>query len=259
MSVRPPSETLQTALDAGLSKLQSRTLPKLLVAGILAGAYIALGGVLSIIIGYGFPGITAENPGLQRLLSGMVFPIGLMLVVILGADLFTGNNALLMPPLIKGRTSIWDVLRNWTLVWLTNFIGCLAVAYFLVYLTGLCASGPYPPAIEAIAVAKTTASPWVVFLKGIGANWCVCLAVWLALSGKHLGEKLLACEIPVMAFVALGFEHCIANMFFIPLAIMQGADISIVDMFVANLLPATIGNIVGGALFVGVAHTYLNS
>ncbi len=259
MSVRPPSETLQTALDAGLSKLQSRTLPKLLVAGILAGAYIALGGVLSIIIGYGFPGITAENPGLQRLLSGMVFPIGLMLVVILGADLFTGNNALLMPPLIKGRTSIWDVLRNWTLVWLTNFIGCLAVAYFLVYLTGLCASGPYPAAIEAIAVAKTTASPWVVFLKGIGANWCVCLAVWLALSGKHLGEKLLACEIPVMAFVALGFEHCIANMFFIPLAIMQGADISIVDMFVANLLPATIGNIVGGALFVGVAHTYLNS
>lgn len=259
MSVRPPSETLQTALDAGLSKLQSRTLPKLLVAGILAGAYIALGGVLSIIIGYGFPGITAENPGLQRLLSGMVFPIGLMLVVILGADLFTGNNALLMPPLIKGRTSIWDVLRNWTLVWLTNFIGCLAVAYFLVYLTGLCASGPYPAAIEAIAVAKTTASPWVVFLKGIGANLCVCLAVWLALSGKHLGEKLLACEIPVMAFVALGFEHCIANMFFIPLAIMQGADISIVDMFVANLLPATIGNIVGGALFVGVAHTYLNS
>ena len=123
MSVATPTETLKKASDAGLAKASSRTLPKLIVAGILAGAYIALGGVLSIVIGFGFPDITSANPGMQRLLSGLVFPIGLMLVVVLGADLFTGNNALLMPPLLERRIGLWKVLSNWTVIWLTNFGG----------------------------------------------------------------------------------------------------------------------------------------
>lgn len=258
MSVKTPPETLQAASAAGYAKAASRPLPRLLVAAFLAGAYIALGGVLSIIIGFGFPEISAANPGLQRFLSGLVFPIGLMLVVILGADLFTGNNALLIPPMAERRIGVGRVIGNWTVVWLANFAGCLAVAYFLVYLTGLTASAPYAEAVERIALGKVSASFWVIFLKGIGANWCVCLAVWLALSGRRLGEKLLACEIPVMAFVALGFEHCIANMFFIPLAMMQGADITMSQLFVTNLLPATIGNIVGGAIFVGAAHYFVN-
>lgn len=258
MPAATPAETLKKASDAGLAKASSRTLPKLIVAGILAGAYIALGGVLSIIIGFGFPEVTAANPGMQRLLSGLVFPVGLMLVVVLGADLFTGNNALLMPPLLERRIGLGRVLMNWTVIWLTNFAGCLLVAYFLVYLTGLTASAPYASAVNGIAVSKVLQSFGVVFLKGIGANWCVCLAVWLALSGKSLGEKLLACEIPVMAFVALGFEHAIANMFFIPLGMMQGAEISVGQLFCSNLIPATLGNIVGGALFVGIVHYYLN-
>lgn len=259
MPVATPAETLNKASDAGIAKASSRTLPKLIMAGILAGAYIALGGVLSIIIGFGFPEVTAANPGMQRLLSGLVFPVGLMLVVVLGADLFTGNNALLMPPLLERRIGLGKVLMNWTVIWLTNFAGCLLVAYFLVYLTGLTASGPYAVAVNGIAVSKVLQSFGVVFLKGIGANWCVCLAVWLALSGKSLGEKLLACEIPVMAFVALGFEHAIANMFFIPLGMMQGAEIPVGQLLWSNLLPATLGNIVGGALFVGIVHYYLNN
>lgn len=257
MPVKSPAETLAAANAAGIAKA-TRPLPRLITASILAGAYIALGGMLSIIIGYGFPEITAANPGMQRLLSGLVFPIGLMLVVVLGADLFTGNNALLVPGVMEGKISTAKMLGNWCIVWLGNFVGCVAIAYFLAYLTNLTASAPYSTALEAIAVAKTTASPWVVILKGIGANWCVCLAVWLALSGRRLGEKLLACEIPVMAFVALGFEHCVANMFFLPLAMMQGADVSIITMLTANILPATIGNIIGGALFVGASQQYLH-
>ncbi|MCM1066662.1 MAG: formate/nitrite transporter family protein [Muribaculaceae bacterium] len=258
MPVKIPSETLQAATEAGVAKTASRPIGRLITGSILAGAYIALGGVLSIIVGFGFPEFSAANPGLQRLLSGLVFPIGLMLVVVLGADLFTGNNALLIPPFMEKRLGAGAILKNWLIVWIGNFIGALMVAYFLVYLTGITAAAPYDRALAGIAAAKTSASAGVVVLKGIGANWCVCLAVWLALSGRRLGEKLLACEIPVMAFVALGYEHCVANMFFLPLAMMQGADVTIAQMLTANILPATVGNIIGGALFVGTAQWYLH-
>lgn len=257
MPVRTPHDTLSLATEAGMAKAKGRSWRRLAVGSILAGAYIALGGVLSIITGYGFPELSVANPGIQRLVSGLVFPIGLMLVVVLGADLFTGNNALLMPPLLDRRLSMGRVAANWTSVWIGNFMGALAVAWLLVYLPGITAAEPYASAVQKIAIAKTSSPAWVVLLKGIGANWCVCLAVWLALSGRRLGEKLLACEIPVMAFVALGYEHCVANMFFLPLGMMQGADISVLTLFTTNLLPATIGNIIGGGLFVGTAQWYL--
>ena len=260
MPVRTPSQILEAASAAGQNKAAAtsrRGFSRLMTGSILAGAYIALGGALSIAVGYGFPEAASANPGLQRFMSGLVFPVGLMLVVILGADLFTGNNALLVPPLMEKKLGAGRVLANWTLVWAGNFIGCLAVAYFLISLPGTLSSGPYPDAIAAIAKAKTSASPTAVFFKGIGANWCVCLAVWLALAGRRLGEKIIACEIPVLAFVALGFEHCVANMFFLPLAAMEGADIT-AGMIFANILPATLGNIVGGALFVGLSQYYLH-
>ena len=231
---------------------------RLSVLSILAGAYIALGGILSLTVGFGFPEISAANPGLQKLLSGAVFPIGLMLVVVLGAELFTGNNAMLIPGLMSRKFGLGDVLKNWTLVYLGNFAGALVFLYLLVYLPGLLSAEPYHGAICRMAEAKVSASFSTILLKGIGANWCVCLAVWLAMSGRRLGEKLLACQIPVMAFVILGYEHCVANMFFIPAGILEGADVSLGDFFLANLLPATIGNIIGGALFVGCAHAYLH-
>ncbi len=259
MPVRTPSETLQTAITAGCNKAAAtnrRGISRLLTGSFLAGAYIALGGALSIAVGSGFPEIATANPGIQKLLSGLVFPVGLMLVVILGADLFTGNNALLIPPVFERKLTMGKVIANWTAVWCLNFAGALAVAYFLIYLPGTLSTGPYEEAIGKIAVSKTSLGFWPVLLKGIGANWCVCLAVWLALSGRRLGEKLLACEVPVFAFVALGFEHCVANMFFIPLAMMQGAPVSAGEFIVGNLIPATIGNIIGGALFVGAAMWY---
>lgn len=257
MPARTPSETVEAAEVAGLSK-NNRPFGRLVAGSVLAGAYIALGGTLSLVVGFGCPEISGANPGVQKLLSGLVFPIGLMLVVILGADLFTGNNALLIPPFLNRRLSTFDIMRNWAIVWLGNFAGALAFAYFLVYLPGIVSAPCYESSLASLAAAKTGASFGVVFLKGIGANWCVCLAVWLALSGRRLGEKLLACEIPVMAFVALGYEHCVANMFFLPLAMMQGAPVDITTLFTANLIPATLGNIVGGALFVGALQYYLH-
>ncbi|MDE6309028.1 MAG: formate/nitrite transporter family protein [Muribaculaceae bacterium] len=260
MTVKSPTDTIKTALEIGASKasVTSTNSGRLITLSILAGAYIALGGVLSLIIGYGFPGISATNPGMQKLLSGCVFPVGLILVVVLGAELFTGNNALLVPAFMAKRCSMWVVLKNWTIVYLGNFLGAIVLTRILVYDCGLTAAEPYHSSIIGIAQAKVS-MPWLtVFLKGVGANWCVCLGVWLALSGHNLVEKMLGCWFPVMTFVALGFEHSIANMFFIPLGMMEGADVTAWQAIANNLIPATLGNIVGGALLVGAVHTRLH-
>lgn len=260
MQIRTPGEIADASLSAGLSKIDNTKNHKqrLITQAILAGAFISFGGILSLIVGYGFPEITAGNPGLQKLLSGCMFPIGLILVVILGAELFTGNNALLIPAYMRRRATAADIVLNWTLVYVGNFIGAMLFTFLLVIIPGLLSTSPYHDTIIAIGTAKVS-MPWLtVFLKGIGANWCVCLAVWLALSGKTLTEKCLGCWLPVMAFVALGYEHSIANMFYLPAAMAEGAGFTVWDAVWNNLIPATIGNIVGGALLVGCVHSYIH-
>lgn len=260
MSTKSPKEVIDAALVTGCNKvaLPSRDFGRFALLTVLAGVYIAFGGTLSVILGYGFPELTAGNPGLQKLLSGAAFPIGLILVVVLGAELFTGNNALLMPPLMAGKCSWRDVAVNWVLVYLGNFVGAIGFVYVFVYVTGLMSPEPYHAAIVKIAEAKVS-MPWLtVMVKGIGANWCVCLAIWLAMAAKSSGAKMFGCWLPVMAFVALGYEHSIANMFFIPCGILEGADVTAWQMVWRNLVPATIGNIIGGALLVGCVHTYLH-
>lgn len=175
MDVKSPKEVAEAALNIGMAKVgvSNNQLARLSLLAMLAGAYIALGGVMSLIVGYGFPGITSENPALQKLLSGCVFPLGLILVVVLGAELFTGNNALLIPAFMRRRCSAADVAKNWTLVYLGNFVGAILFTYLMVYCCGLTAVEPYHSAIIKIASAKVS-MPWLtVFLKGIGANWCV--------------------------------------------------------------------------------------
>ena len=259
MKILSPRDITAAAADAGAAKaaFTASDTPRLLTSAAMAGAYISLGAILSLTLGFGFPELTSGNPGLQRLLSGLSFPIGLMLVVVLGAELFTGNNAVLIPSMVSGRHGSRLTLLNWVLVYLGNCVGALAFTYFMVYLCGLTSSGPWHNAIIGIAEAKVSMGWWTVFLKGVGANWCVCLAVWLALSGKTLIDKIAGCWWPVMAFVVLGYEHSIANMFFIPLGMMEGADVGVLQSITANFIPATLGNIVGGALLVGAVNSYL--
>lgn len=260
MSTKSPKEVIDAALVTGCNKvaLPSRDFGRFALLTVLAGVYIAFGGTLSVILGYGFPELTAGNPGLQKLISGAAFPIGLILVVVLGAELFTGNNALLMPPLMAGKCSWRDVAVNLVLVYLGNFVGAIGFVYVFVYVTGLMSPEPYHAAIVKIAEAKVS-MPWLtVMVKGIGANWCVCLAIWLAMATKSSGAKMFGCWLPVMAFVALGYEHSIANMFFIPCGMLEGASVTPWQMVCDNLIPATIGNIIGGALLVGCVHVYLH-
>ncbi len=243
--------------DVAISKSNTNT-PKTLVLAFLAGAYIALGGLLAVMVGGGVPGIAAENPGIQKFLMGAVFPIGLMLTAIAGADLFTGNTAYFIPPLLSKKLSFFSLVRNWSLVYVGNFIGALFVAYVMVTVAGVFDPSPWRESIIGITVSKTSLSFITVFVKGIGANWLVALAMWLAYASKDITGKILGIWFPVMAFVTIGYEHSVANMFFLPAGIFNGAPVSWSEVIINNLIPATLGNIVGGGVLVGAAYWYIH-
>lgn len=254
--MRSPQEIVEYANKAAIAKEQYG-IKKLVALSYMAGVYISMGGLLAILLGYGFPGIAAANPGIQKLFMGAAFPIGLIMIVLAGGELFTGNCAYFIPNIMNGRQSWRVAFKNWTIVWSGNFIGALFFAFFLVYLTGLSHYEPWKEGIISLANAKTSNPFYVTFLKGIGANWLVCLAMWLGMSAKDTIGKIVGIWGPVMTFVAIGYEHSIANMFFIPLAMMEGAAISTSDLFIKNLIPATLGNIIGGAVFIGMLYGYV--
>ena len=251
--MKTPYEVIEVASGLAFKKEKYSNM-KTLTLAFLAGAYIAFGGLLAIIVGGGSPGIAAANPGLAKFMFGAVFPVGLILVVIAGAELFTGNTAYFVPNLMTKKQKPIAMFRNWFWVYIGNFIGALFVAYFLTHLTHLVDKKPFIDAVHSVAIGKTSNSFGVTFLKGIGANWLVCLAIWLGMAAKDVKSKIIALWWPVLAFVTFGFEHSIANMYFIPLAMFEGADISWTTFIIKNLIPATIGNIVGGGLFVGFIY-----
>ncbi len=248
-----PRELVARATDNAVLRTET-SVSNTLILSFLAGAYIALGGLLAVMIGGGAPGITDGNPGIQKLLMGAVFPLGLIVCSIAGADLFTGNTAYFVPPVLSGRLKVHQMLRNWSLVYAGNFVGALFVAYFMAYLTGLFESSPWNESSFAIADAKIGNPFYKTFLKGVGANWLVALAMWLSFASKDVVGKIVAIWFPVMAFVAMGFEHSVANMFFIPVAMFYGAPVSWSEFFVSNLIPSTLGNIVGGGGMVGLLY-----
>ena len=230
---------------------------KTFVLAILAGGYIAMGGLLAVVVGGGLPGISAENPGIRKLLFGAVFPLGLILCAIAGADLFTGNTAYFIPGLLSGKRSVKTIFKNWGIVYLGNFAGSVIVAFLFAYYTDVFGKDPWHASIINIGEHKTAAPFLKTFVKGIACNWMVALAMWLAYAAKDVSGKIIGIWFPIMAFVTMGFEHSVANMFFIPAAIFYGADVTWASFIVDNLIPVTLGNIVGGALFVGTAYWFV--
>jgi len=251
-----PKEIVGVVNKTAESKQETST-KKTFVLALLAGGYIAMGGLLALVIGGGVPELAQNNPGLQKLLFGAVFPLGLVLCAIAGAELFTGNTAYFVPSVLSKRMSAKIPLKNWGIVYLGNFIGAIFVALFFAYFTDILSQSSWLDSTIGIAVKKTSAPFYKVFLKGMACNWMVALAMWLAYSAKDIAGKILGIWFPIMAFVAMGFEHCVANMFFIPTAIFYGADITWTEFFVNNLIPATLGNIVGGVFMVGTIYWYV--
>lgn len=240
-----PAGLFDKAVQLGTAKTEL-PIKKMLALGVVSGAHVALGAFLAVSVGGSMPSIKGSDPGLQRALLGMFgLPMGLLMTTTGGGELVTGNMALCTVALLENKTTLQKVVRNWTVVLAGNFIGALLLAK----LAATASTGVAPGAV-AMATAKVSA-PWLAaFCKGILCNWLVCMAVWMATSTPDIASKAAAVFFPVTGFVALGTEHCVANMFFLPFGMMQGADISVTAMFTCNLIPVTLGNLVGGSVFV---------
>jgi formate/nitrite transporter len=243
---------------------------RLFVLGVLAGAFIALGAVFSTVATAGGD----VPPGVARLLGGLTFSLGLILVVIAGAELFTGNN-LMAIAFASRRIRLRALLRAWGIVYVANFLGAITTA-LVVYWSGETrnVAGVGTRALD-IAATKTSLGFGEAILLGVLANALVCLAVWLALSARSVTDKILAIIFPVTAFVAAGFEHSIANMYFVPagLFLKEWApqsfwatagtsaaayhDLTWSRFLVDNLVPVTIGNVIGGAVLVALVYWYV--
>ncbi|NHC21626.1 formate/nitrite transporter family protein [Nocardioides sp. IC4_145] len=264
MSAREPQETAAVAATTGAKKVH-RSWDRVLVSSFLAGAYIAFGGMVAITVSSGLDPATWGT--LPTLFTGAAFTLGLVLVVIAGSDLATGNMMLVPLGALDGKLSVGDVARNLTLVLLGNLLGALFVAFFLAVETGVIGSAGADPGSAAamtfdrlagIAEGKATGhSAWETFLRAVGCNWLVCLAVWMSLAATSVAGKILAVFFPIMAFVAMGFDHVVANMFFLPAAIFAGVPgLGWGDVLV-NWLLAGAGNLVGAVVFVATSYWYL--
>ena len=227
------------------------------IAAVLGGAFIALGGLLTVMVAGGMPETGSANPGLVKFVAGALFPVGLVMVSVTGADLFTSDCAGLAFPLLKKDIPVLKVAKILLLSYLFNFVGAQFIAFVLSANVGLFDKEPWQSYLHHYSEAKVNQDFARVFVKGIGANWLVCLGMFMGYTAKDIIGKSVAIWIPIMIFVVLGYEHSIANMFFIPAAIYSGADITWSGFLAKNLFPATLGNIVGGMLLVGTVYWYL--
>lgn len=257
-----PLEMARKAEQIGEDKVK-RDVISMFVLALLAGAFIAWGGVFYTVVTTNSE--TTMSFGTSKLLGGLAFSLGLILVIIGGAELFTGNNLIVMAWASR-RISTQALLRNWAIVYCGNFVGALGIA-ILIGFAGVAgqADGEVGNTMRAIANAKCEIGKWHAIAAGIGCNLLVCLAIWLCMSARTVADKILAIVFPVTAFVATGMEHCVANMYFIPAGMIAavsmdgecGPSLTFTNFFWNNLLPVTLGNMIGGAVLVGMVYWFV--
>ncbi len=253
MAYKTPAEITAAGTAAGVAKAGT-SWDRLLVGGFLAGAYIAFASLLAVIASAGLD----PKTGAITLVTGATFSLGLILVVIAGSELLTGNMALLPLAAFQRKITMGALGRNFGLVLLGNLAGSLFVAYVLAVKTGVITAEVPLARLTAIATAKgETETTLQIFLRALGCNWLVCLAVWMAMAADDIGGKVLAIFFPITAFVALGFDHVVANMFFLPVAHFAGVDAIGWGDVLHNLVFAFLGNLVGAAVFVSAAYYWL--
>lgn len=243
-----PREIAARVESSGVIKANLSLVP-MVALGILAGGFIGLGAMFAtLVLSDG-----ALDFATARILAGVVFSLGLILVVVAGAELFTGNNLMVMT-CVAGKISTGKLMTNFVVIYIANFIGAAGLAG-IVALSGQgeMNDGEVGTTAIAIASAKVAIPIGEAFFRGVLCNVLVCLAVWIAMAGRTVADKILAIVFPITAFVAAGFEHSVANMYFLPLAMFLHAEISLAEML-HNLVPVTLGNLVGGAGMVGLVY-----
>lgn len=255
-----PREIAEKVENIGVVKARLPLLPMIML-GILAGVFIGLGAMYYVIV----VSDTSLGFGVSRLLGGLAFSLGLIMVVIAGAELFTGNNLLVMAWADK-KISFYEVLRNWVIVCIANFVGAAGLA-ILVYLSRHheMNDGSIGEAYTRIATLKCNLSFQQAFFSGMLCNVLVCLAVWMSLAGRAVTDKVLVIIFPVSAFVAAGFEHSVANMYLIPMGwllqfespVAAGAEAISGIGFIKNLIPVILGNLAGGSGFVALFYYFI--
>ena len=268
MNHMKPAETLKALIETSKVKA-SMPIKRMVIFGIFAGAYIAFAGAGANMAAYGLLSST-ETFGLGKILSGTIFTVGLIMVVLGGAELFTGNTTMIAAVIDK-RITVSSMLKNWVIVYICNFIGGVLIA-FMVYYSGVLNSGEgmLGAMTVKIAAGKVNMSFGSAFVSGILCNWLVCMAVWLSTGAQTTVGKILSISFPIWLFLTAGFEHSVANMYFIPAGIFAKsnqmftalsemgfdalANLNWSGMFELNLLPVTLGNIVGGAVCVAIGY-----
>ncbi|MBN2851317.1 MAG: formate/nitrite transporter family protein [Clostridia bacterium] len=269
-----PKEIAEYTVESGLKKTLLSPV-KMIILGILAGVFIAFASEGSNMAAFNL-WASPDTYGLGKVLAGAIFGTGLMLVVIAGGELFTGNTLIIMS-VLQRKAKFSGMMKNWSLVYIGNFIGSFFIAYMIVHSGQLNASGALLGATTIkIASYKVSLSFMEAFYLGIMCNWLVCLAVWMAYGAKDMIGKLMAIFFPIWLFITSGFEHSVANMYYIPAGILAKANpvyyeaainagVSAEKMnalnwgsFIThNLIPVTIGNIVGGGVLVGMVYWFV--
>ena len=239
-----PAEIVDISIDNGIKKIQKPLLAKLIL-GFIGGAMISLGYLAYIRVSASIP---ASLASVQAFVGASVFPIGLIVILMAGGELITGNMMAVSIAFMDKKISFKDLLINFLTITLANLVGALFVAYFFGHLVGLTHSGVYLDQLLSLAHHKTEATWLQAIFSGIGCNWFVGLGLWLCFGAKDGAGKIMGIWFPVMVFVAIGFQHSVANCFVIPAAIFEGQGTWM--EFLRNFVFVYLGNIIGGAIFV---------
>ena len=255
-----PADIAKRYSDAGAAKTKL-AVSKAFILAIFAGIFIAFGAFGSQVVGAD-AGVGAS---LGKFLGALVFPVGLLMVIMAGAELFTGNSLIIIP-VMQGKATVTGMLKNWVIVYLGNFVGSIFVAAMLTYSHAYSQfSNKLAESAVATAQTKVLLTAPDAFLRGILCNILVCIAVWISFSAEDVAGKIIGLYMPIMLFVLSGYEHSIANMYFIPAGIMISGEYGIAadealtwsGFLLNNLLPVTLGNIIGGVCVVGLGYFFV--